>query len=169
MRRRTHTGRSSRIDQANGQTPGSTEEARETKRSERGVRAMQKGKYWKLHQRRCNQPYTRIHKQLPQRARGRQMKRARRWESGGTAMGIITRFICNIPSPFPAVTTVYRPFFGLSPYDLFSVSLRRRSKNGELPILLNLLCHAYRCFSLFYFFFLPILFSFVKSSYAQFH
>lgn len=88
-----HAGKSSRINQASGQTLRSTKKAREAK--QRGARAMRKGKYWKLHQRRCNQPYIGIHKQLPQR--GRQMKRARWRESGGTAMGIITRFICNIP------------------------------------------------------------------------
>lgn len=83
-----HTGRSSRIDQTSGQTLGSTEKARETKQRE--ARAMQKGKYWKLHQRRCNQPYTGIHKQLLQRARGRQMKRTR-WKNGGAAMGGLLR------------------------------------------------------------------------------
>lgn len=76
-----------------------------------------------------------------------------RWrEHGGgkAAMGIITRFICNILSPFPAVTTVSLPFFGVSPYspDLFSVSLRRRS--NEESNLLNLLCRAYRWFSLLF-------------------
>lgn len=42
-----HAGRSSRIDQASGQTLKSTEKAREAKQRE--ARVMQKGKYWKLH------------------------------------------------------------------------------------------------------------------------
>jgi len=89
------------------------------------------------------------------------MKRARWRESGGTAMGIITRFICNIPSPFPAVTTISLPSFGVSPYNLFSVltQVRRKAESAKsslLCVLAIFLCSTFSFF-LFYFFLLNLL------------
>jgi len=83
------------------------------------------------------------------------MKRTR-WKNGGAAMGIITRFICNIPSPFPAVLPLHLSLSSESLlYDLFSVLLRRIFDG--MPNLPNFLCIVFSVlifFLPFYLFFL---------------